>query len=233
MREKGVEISWILINSESLELDLFLKRNGFRVTNLTAKNLSSSFSIIMSCRKILIDWNADIVHCHLALANWIGLWSSLSIGLKKRIFTRHSGKLLRWNIKDAMIDKVQNLIATHIVAISKNVKNILVEQGVSENKIHLIHHGFDLKRLGNHNLNEVNRIRNMYNKQNQFPVVGVVARWLELKGIQFIIPAFKNLLVKYPDAKLCLFNASEKAEYAYEIIKLLKELPPNSYEYVK
>lgn len=232
MRERGVEISWILINSEIQELDLFLKKNGFRVANLTANSLLSSYSTIKSCREILIDWHADIVHCHLAMANWIGLWSSFSIGLKKRIFTRHSGKLLRWNIKDTIVDRIQNLIATHIVAISKNIKDLLIEQGVSGSKIYLIHHGFDLERLGSHDLQEKKRLKNMYNKQEHFPVVGVVARWLELKGIQYIIPAFKNLLINFPNAKLCLFNASEKGEYAFEIMRLLKELPPNSYECV-
>ncbi len=60
------------------------------------------------------------------------------------------------------------------------------------------------------------------------PVIGVVARYEILKGIQCIIPAFRRLLEDFPDAKLVLANAY--GHYAHQIRRLLRGmLPDHSY----
>jgi glycosyltransferase involved in cell wall biosynthesis len=232
LRERGVEISWILINSKGSELDDFLIKHRFEVAYLEATSPLRSFSAIKACKALLKQWNTQVVHCHLGTANWLGLWAGLWAGVSKRIFTRHAGKSLKWNYKETIIDQIQNRLATDIVSISLNIHELLLAQGVSEKKIHLIHHGFDFQRMKNHDLDEVERIKQSYNTHAQFPVIGVIARWMEWKGIQYIIPAFKKLLEAYPHAKLCLFNASEKAEYAHALLPMLYELPQGSYEYV-
>jgi glycosyltransferase involved in cell wall biosynthesis len=232
MRARGVEISWILINSEDSELAHFLEIHHFQVAYLKASSPLRSFAAIKSCKNILKQWHIDVVHCHLGTANWVGLWAGLWAGVAKRIFTRHSGKSLKWHYKEAIIDQIQNRLATDIVSISLNIQELLIAQGVSEHKIHLIHHGFDLERMKNHNENEVARIKSFYNPQSKYPIVGVVARWLELKGIQYIIPAFEKLLEDYPNAKLCLFNASERSDYANKLLPMLHNLPEGSYDYI-
>jgi glycosyltransferase involved in cell wall biosynthesis len=232
LRARGLEISWILINSKGSELAHFLEEHRFQVANLKASSPLRSFSAIKACKKLLKQWNTHVVHCHLGTANWVGLWAGLWAGVSKRIFTRHAGKSLKWNYKEAIIDQIQNRLATDIVAISLNIHELLLAQGVAEDKIHLIHHGFDLQRMQNHDVNEVARIKSFYNPQSKYPIIGVVARWLELKGIQYIIPAFEKLLEDYPNAKLCLFNASNRAEYAHVLKPMLKKLPFGSYEYI-
>jgi glycosyltransferase involved in cell wall biosynthesis len=57
--------------------------------------------------------------------------------------------------------------------------------------------------------------------------VGVISRWLHLKGLQYIIPAFKTLLYDYSNAFLILANAN--GPYKPEVEKLLAGLPDNSY----
>jgi glycosyltransferase involved in cell wall biosynthesis len=230
LRERGVELSWILINSKDSELAHFLEEHHFEVAYLEALSPLRSFSAIKACKALLKQWNATVVHCHLGTANWVGLWAGLWAGVSKRIFTRHAGKSLKWNYKEAIIDQIQNRLATDIVSISLNIHELLLAQGVSENKIHLIHHGFDLDRMKNHNVNEVARIKSFYNPQSKYPIIGVVARWMEWKGMQYIIPAFEKLLEDYPNAKLCLFNASEKAAYAQVLTPMLEKLPFGSYE---
>lgn len=233
MRARGIEISWILINSEDSELAHFLEAHHFQVAYLKASSPLRSFAAINSCKKILKQWDIVIVHCHLGTANWVGLWAGLWAGVSKRIFTRHAGKSLKWNYKEAIIDQIQNRLATDIVSISLNIHELLIAQGVLEHKIHLIHHGFDLERMKNHDKNEVVRIKSFYNPNGRHPIIGVVARWMEWKGIQYIIPAFEKLLEDYPNAKLCLFNASEQAEYAHVLLPMLNDLPKNSFEYIR
>lgn len=229
LKAEGLDVSYLLINSTNGELHRFLLSNGFKVHTLEAGSLLKSGKVIRACRKWLKEESIDLVHCHLAQANWIGLWAAKLARIPQRIYTRHSGKPLHLGWKERIIDKVQNRLATKIVAISVNVDELLASQGVPKGKRVLIHHGFELKRFSNPDLTEVERLKQQYNPDNQKPVFGIIARWLELKGIQYTIDAFSELLKKYPDALLCFFGASENADYSVEIKNKLDQLPERNY----
>jgi glycosyltransferase involved in cell wall biosynthesis len=62
-------------------------------------------------------------------------------------------------------------------------------------------------------------------------VVGVIARFTEWKGVQYIIPAFEQLHKCFPNAVLLLLNAH--GDYETQIHRLLTALPPDSYRVVK
>lgn len=165
------------------------------------------------------------VHCHLAHANWIGLWAAKLARITHRIYTRHSGEPLNLHWKERIIDKIQNRLATKIVSISQNIDDLLKKQGVPGHKRRLIHHGFDLHRFSNPNPEETANLKQQYNPHSQKPVFGIIARWMEWKGIQYSIDAFEEVLAHYPDALLCLFGASENADYYPEIKNKLSRIP--------
>jgi glycosyltransferase involved in cell wall biosynthesis len=225
LRKEGMDVSYILINCTNKTLHHFLTENGFTVLTLEVNSLIKSRKTILSCKSILKELKVELVHCHLAQANWIGLWAAKLAAIKTRIYTRHSGEPLKLNWKERLIDRIQNRLATKIVAISKNIDDLLDNQGVQKSKREIIHHGFDLERFSNMNLTEVERIKTQYNPNNLNPTIGVISRWLELKGIQYIIEAFQKLLKDYPNAQLSLFGASKNADYSSEISRLLKQLP--------
>jgi glycosyltransferase involved in cell wall biosynthesis len=54
---------------------------------------------------------------------------------------------------------------------------------------------------------------------------------MELKGIQYIIPAFSEILKQYPHAHLILANAV--GSYQNEIRQLLKSIPAENYTLIK
>ncbi|MGV3631021.1 MAG: glycosyltransferase family 4 protein [Bacteroidota bacterium] len=229
LREKGVELNFILINCRNTALSDFLEEHSFEVAHLDVGRVLFSFSAILQCRRILKQRKTRIIHCHLGTANWVGLWAGKLAGTKQRVFTRHAGEPLNIGSKEKMIDKIQNRLATDIVAISLNILELLQRQGAEPGKLTIIHHGFDLSRFSAPNPAEVERIRKQYNPGQQNPVIGVIARWMEWKGIQFTIEAFKTLLNDYPNARLCLFNASDSGDYAPELNRLLAGLPESSY----
>jgi len=232
LRAAGIDISFILINSCSGALAAYLRSNGFRVEFIEVHRLIFSWGQVSRCIKILRSWRPDIVHCHLAAANFVGLVAAYLAGVKVRIYTRHAGKPLSHSFKESTLDKIQNSLATRIVAITQNTRELLLSEGVPEAKISIVHHGFDIDRMMRPDPSEVRRIKQEYNPQDRFPVVGVIARWMKWKGIQYIIPAFARLLQDHPDAKLCLFNASANADYSREISALLSALPADSYQVV-
>jgi len=73
----------------------------------------------------------------------------------------------------------------------------------------------------------VEALKTKYSSLAHQPVIGIISRYINWKGLQYAIPAFKRLLADYPNAKLLLGNA--KGSYADAVKQLLAELPQESY----
>ena len=113
------------------------------------------------------------------------------------------------------------------------VRRILVEkEGVNPKKVHLIHHGLNLTTFTQPDAGRVASLRRQYGTAGCYPVVGVIARQTEWKGIQHIIPAFAQLRDQHPTARLLLANAH--GDYRAEIQALLHQyLPAEAYEQIR
>lgn len=222
--QKEYNLSFILINCQNSELEKFLLSQNIPFDHVNCPSISKSWKAIKETGHILKQRNCEIVHCHMALANWVGLIAAKRLGIKQRIYTRHSGKPLVYSWKEKVIDKVQNRKATAIVAISGNIEKLLLAQNVPQAKIKLIHHGFDVNRFVNADQTESDRIKTQYNKEKQSPVIGVIARWMEWKGVHHILEAFITFLETEPNAKICLFGG-EVGDYVTEIHELLNRIP--------
>ena len=98
---------------------------------------------------------------------------------------------------------------------------------VPHKKIVVINHGLDLDYFRRPDPEKVAELRERYRTGGHFPVVGVISSFVELKGIQFIIPAFRRLLSDYPQAKILFFNATGK--YNSEINRMLERIHSESY----
>lgn len=226
------QLQFILLNPSTSLIEDFLKQKNIPVYRI---NYTGKKSIPLTIFKIL--WyllinKTNIVHCHLFDATFCGLIAAKLAGVKKRIYTRHySTYHLQYFPKTVKWDKLNNYLATDVVAISNVVKQTLItKENLSEKKITLIHHGFDVSAFSEIDKNIIQNLKTKYNSETKFPVIGVISRFTHLKGVQFIIPAFKKLLHCHPNALLLLFNAS--GDYEKNIDELLLDLPLNSYQKV-
>lgn len=223
-------LSFILLNNKNSQLEDFLRKNNiqtFRINYNGKRDIPySTFKTITILKKI----KTDIVHCHLFDACIVGLTAAKLANIKRRIHTRHNATIHHeYHPKAVKYDKYINYLSTEIIAISENVRNILLDlENVDPGKITLIHHGFKLSEFDNI---PTDRIKNIYIKNsiptNRKPLIGVISRYIHWKGIQNIIPAFKLLIQKYPQAHLVLANSA--GPYKREISSLLNELPKSSY----
>ncbi len=172
----------------------------------------------------------DIVHAQLIEAGLLALTAARLAFVPRRIYTRHHATYNRFYYPHMVkYDRYINSISTDIVAISGNVKNVLKnDEHVPESKITIIPHGFELSSFENPSPEDVARLNELYNSLHKKPVIGVISRFIELKGIQYIIPAFRKFLEHEPDALLVLANAN--GNYKSEIENQLKSLPSGSYK---
>lgn len=227
------ELLFILLNPGKSELEKFLIEKGIQVINLRYRGKIDLIPVFFRLRKILKREKCVLVHTHLFDASLVGLLAARSLGIKKRIYTRHYATFHhRYFPRAVYYDRLINGLATHLVAISENVRSVLIQKEfVHPDKVNLIHHGFQLEVFSETNPECIVELQKKYTTTDKFPVIGVISRQTHLKGIQHIIPVFKRLLTDYPNA--CLVLANAVGDYKREIDTLLLDIPPASYRQVQ
>jgi len=100
------------------------------------------------------------------------------------------------------------------------------KENVDLTKLIKIEHGFNLENFNLVNLNAIQYLKDKYDLNNVGPIVGVISRYTNWKGIEYIISSFKQLLNTYPNAVLVLANAFGD----YELVKKeLLSIDKNNY----
>ncbi|MEQ8625886.1 MAG: glycosyltransferase family 4 protein [Vicingaceae bacterium] len=224
------DLEFILLNSnEDSPLFKSLKKRGIKTKRFYFKGKTSLIKVFFSLVAYLFKSRPDVVHTHLFEASVVGLFAAKLIGVPKRIYTRHHSNFHHDYYKNAVkFDKWNNYIATHIIAISKNVRDVLtLKEGVSPSKIVIINHGFKLELFKNVASEKVQKLKLNYEIPENTFVVGIIARYIKLKGIEYIIEGFKSFNKQYPNTHLILANA--RGPYKSEIKNSLNGLPKNSF----
>ncbi|MCI5217622.1 MAG: glycosyltransferase family 1 protein [Candidatus Electrothrix sp. LOE2] len=230
--QRNISISFILLNPKNSGIEQYLLSNSLSVIRISVRGKKDWPGALGKIKRLLKQWNPEVVHCHLFQAAILGLSAAWWLKTPKRIFTRHHATLHhQYHKKGVLWDKLCNTLATDIVAVSKNVKNILVDrENVAPEKVHVIPHGFQWDEFRKVTSGQVRLLKNRYTLGNESFVIGCIARFTEWKGIQYLIPAFKRFHRKHPQAILVLANAY--GDYAPHINTLLDDLPSNSYRLI-
>jgi glycosyltransferase involved in cell wall biosynthesis len=221
-------VCYILLGESNTPLAQFLKQNDATILEVNCNAWWNPIAFVKVLWSLIMN-RPYLVHTHLINANMIGLSVAWLLRIKKRIYTRHHALVHhREHKKGLWIDKWCNFASTHVVAISKNVFDILIDlERVPPEKIRLVHHGFDLNYLRNPDFKKVESLKQKGATTTAYPVIGVISRYQQWKGVQYIIPAFVRLLDQYPQAKLILANAS--GNFKKEIKTLLISVPASAF----
>lgn len=224
-----IQLSFILLNNGESELEKYLQSLKVPVKRIFFQSKKDIPVATLKTYLTLKKWKPDAVHCHLFEGSIIGLYAAKWAGIRKRIYTRHHF-LYHWeeNPKAVKYDIWCNQWATDIVVLTENMGKFLVEKEKAKpEQIHFIPHGFKFELWQNVNPKTVQELKTKYNPENQHPVIGVISRWSDGKGVEYIIPAFEQLLKNYPDALLILANA--RGVLRPKIENLLHDMPAKNY----
>ncbi|MFM7078215.1 MAG: glycosyltransferase family 4 protein, partial [Bacteroidota bacterium] len=235
MDHSKYEIHYALVRKPDSYLGKFLESNGVIVHRFVYSGKQSLLGLTFRLYVLIKSKGFDIVHTHLFESSLSGIIAARLAGVSRRIVTRHHSDFHHVNSKIAVkCDRLINRLATDVVAISQNVKRILIDwEGCDPAKVVLIPHGIDLADFGTDHVSaeRIGSIRIKYAiSENKF-VVGVVSRFIEWKGLQYLIPAFKKFLGSFPDSLLILANA--QGPFSLEVENLLKDLPADSFRKIK
>lgn len=232
LSRENSELHVILLNGEVKENDLadFLKQQeGIILQNWSCTSKKDIPGLIWKTFRYIKKQKITIVHSHLFEGSIVGTTAGRLARVKKNIYTRHHSTYHHDYFPNAVkYDKWVNKMASEIVAVSSIVEEVLeYREGVRPEKITVIPHGFDIDKFENIQPERIRSLKKNYQLENHFPVIGVVSRYEELKGIEYVIEAFSAYLKEHSDAKLVLANAG--GSYEKNIKEFLQQLPEQSY----
>lgn len=224
------DVEYILMNPGSTPFEENLKKIGANIFTIEHHGWRTlPFSTLKLWFHFLTS-KPDVVHTHLLFANLAGLAAAFFSGVPNRIHTRHHSDPYHHKHKHARFyDWISQKLSTKIVAACQNVVEVLRDlEGVNEKKIAVIPFGVKPEEYLSIDSTRCANLISKFHLERKKPLIGMVSRYLEIKGLQYAIPAFRKILEKYPDACLLLTNAVG-GEYQTEIKKILETLPKDSY----
>jgi glycosyltransferase involved in cell wall biosynthesis len=226
------EVSYVFLGTEVPNLLRRLSADGFATRFIRCAGVGDAPGAVVRMMSALGELRPDIVHTHLVKASLVGLTAAKLKGVRRRIHTRHHSVEAHYDYPHGVYyDRVINRLSTRIVAISNVVFDVLTQkEQVAPEKVSVVPHGFDLDGF-RADESGVAELKTKYGLHGRRPVVGVVAKHIHWKGIQYVVPAFAELSKKYPAAKLVLANAS--GPYRPEIERLLGGLDESQYALVE
>ncbi len=227
--KKEVELEFILLNPENSTLEKFLLANNVPVKRIRYRGTKDIITAFFQLLLFFLKNKTDVVHTHLFEADFIGILASWIMRVKKRIYTRHNSSLyFNYYPKLHLIMKLVNKLSTNIVSISKVTTGFMNNiEHVPMKKIIEINHGFDIEFIESEAEMHFNEIKQKYNIPEDAFVVGAISRFVDWKGIEYIVRAFCELRKKDPTIFLILANAN--GAYKEQILKELEPLPKESY----
>ncbi len=226
---KSYHLTFVLLNDGNTALEDFLRQHRVDVVRITFRGKKDYFRAFFTLYRFLRREQPTAVHAHLLDAQVLGLSAALCAGVKKRIYTRHNSNFHQvYHRKGVLYDRISNRLATHVVSVSQATDRTLLSiENVDARKIRRISHGSDLSYFQSAKEENTQLLREKWSIPETYPCIGVIARQIKWKGIQFVIPAFKRLLKDYPGAFLILANASGPDKAAID--EQLAGIPSNSY----
>ncbi|MCH2214324.1 MAG: glycosyltransferase family 4 protein [Flavobacteriales bacterium] len=229
LNREDFDLRFILLNNTGSELEQYLIESGVPCKRIASSRGLKAMITFFQVWWELICHRPKVIHTHLRRACIIGLPAALMAAIPQRIHTRHHSTSNHiYHPHAVKTDKLITLLSTKVVAISTVVESVLVEkENTPLRKIQRIPHGFDLKYFERPPQARINKLREKYSCQNSTLIVGIVARYLELKGVEYGIRAFRELLADYPKAHLVLANA--KGPYRRQIQEELSSLPHSAF----
>jgi len=221
------DLSFVLLNRATPPLAPVLDELGIPWIHVPFRRRADVPRAMRVIWKHCRDVNPDIIHTHFMNACLAGLTAAALRGVPVRVHTRHHAGPVSWKYRrpwQELYDFYNNALSTTIIAPSGAVRTALTGRNrVREEKVTVLHHGFDIDAFDAVSDDRVRTLRERYGIGDAHPIIGILARYVAIKGIPYALPAFERLLESYPDALLLI--APARGPYHAELAPLLARIP--------
>ncbi|MFP4055623.1 MAG: glycosyltransferase family 4 protein [Candidatus Brocadiia bacterium] len=163
----------------------------------------ADFLAVLALRKLIRRGQFGIVHMHTSHAHTLGC-AAVALGRQgKAIVSRRVDFGVAANPISGF--KYRHGV-DRFIAISQAVKRVLVEGGVSPERVAVVHSGIDLARFEDL---PASRFREQFGLPPEAPVIGNVAAMADHKGQRYLLAAMPRVLEAEPGARLFVVGDGE------------------------
>lgn len=200
LRKRGHHV-WLVSSGGNREQDF--RSMGVNVLTMDIKTKSvlspKIYKSIKPLQKIIIDNNIEVIHAQTRVTQVMGQM----LGHKtNRIFVTTCHGFF----KPRFFRRLFPCWGDNTIAISPAVYQHLIDDfKVPSDRVSLIANGIDLDLYFQADDRQRLESRKEFNINNE-PVIGIIARLSDVKGIDILISAMPEILTKLPDAKLLILG---------------------------
>jgi glycosyltransferase involved in cell wall biosynthesis len=156
-------------------------------------------------RNLIKALQCDILHSHTSHAHSLAFFASIGCRVCRLVTRRVDFSIFRHSFLGLSGIKYRYM-AEYFIAISHKIKDVMVADGVSAERIFVVHSGIDLKRFegvtGDHLIQE-------FNIEPDEKVVINVAHLAGHKGQQFLVRAIPRVVEKFPEVRFFIVGKGE------------------------
>ena len=160
---------------------------------------------ILKIRKLIKKNRYNIIHSHTSHAHTLAFFASLGIDNKLLVSRRVDFSIFRHSFLKLSGIKYR-FMADYYVAISHKIKEVLVSDGIDNNRIFVAHSGIDMDRF---NKIDSAHLKSEFNIMKNEKIVINVAHLAEHKGQKYLIKAIPAVLDKIPDVRFFIIGGGK------------------------
>lgn len=180
--------------------------------------LKSLFQLYFFLKKL----RPNAINTHLLEDSLPGLLAARLAQIKTRIITKGDAAYHWYYAKKwVFLDKINNRNATHVIAISNESKEFILEkEKANPDKVRMIHHGIPIdKILSSVKPKKKEQFVKKYKPNNEI-LIGSVARYVEWKGFQYIIDAAEKISKTHPNVTFLFVGVGQNKTEIEALFKL-------------
>jgi L-malate glycosyltransferase len=219
------EVFAATLNREGVLLDE-LEKLGF--TDIPEFKLTSFFNThflrqVKKCAAFIRENNIEIVHTHDFYTNVFGMAAASLASVKLKIASKRETEGMRSKAQK-IVEKIAFSRANKIVVNAEAVKNYLLGEGISANKISVIYNGLDLERLTPQETNRTKICDDLgLPNDEKVKFITLVANLRHtVKNQPMFLRAAQKVLAKHSDSHFVLAGEGELRESLENLAGALK-----------
>jgi glycosyltransferase involved in cell wall biosynthesis len=178
------------------------RKQGIPTITVPMKN-KLDFSVVLKISSLIKEKQIDIVHTHGVRANLLGRLAA-RLAARPAVTTVHSRLSLDYpgffsRLVNSWAERASRGLSSYFIAVSRELEDILKREGISEDKVEVIHNGIDFSLFkpkcppGSY--------RESLGYGDDVPLVAIIGRMHPVKGHRFFLLAAKEVLADMPEAR--------------------------------
>ncbi len=216
LREKGIT-SFLVAPSNS---HIAQKATDFKAQKIFLEKMGGEINILLAFKlaKIVDEYKINILHAHTSHAHTLAFLVKLIAHSKPKIVVTRRVDFYPYRRKNLLniLNRIKYIKgADHYVAISKKIKQILIECGIPENRITVVYSGIDPERVigGNGEF-----FFKTYKKSDEI-IIGNISYFADHKAHEDLIKATKIVRESGYNVKLFLAGYGEREKFLKKLVK--------------